>query len=222
MSSGSSSSDNPDEDEDDVSTWNPEGDKVAEGDEVPIPFVYTPGGYNSAEEEEELLHSQDERMSSPPLMLPAVFPPQMPIPSPISSPLISPASSKKKKAGRPDSGRTPKKKKNKKREARFQYCLGDTFKATADSLKVVIRGRPVTWKRPGESISGTRYTASQADANDFAGALKDACRMNKKTIEKWEKTCELEASFAFALPKKGAIVQPPDLDNLTKLVKDAM
>jgi Holliday junction resolvase RusA-like endonuclease len=157
-------------------------------------------------------------------MFPAVLPPEMPMPSPISSPLISPPApaSKKNKARPPASGRTPKKKKNKKREARFQYCLGDTFKATGDSLKVVIRGRPVTWKRPGESISGTRYNASQADENDFAGALKDAYRMNKKTIEKWEKTCELKASFAFALPKKGSIVQPPDLDNLIKLVKAAM
>jgi Holliday junction resolvase RusA-like endonuclease len=98
----------------------------------------------------------------------------------------------------------------------------DPFKITDHSLKVVIRGRPLVWKRVGWGRNGA-YTPSKKMQNEFCDVVKTLFILKGAPIVNFG-DAELELSIEFCLPtpvRSGAITSPPDLDNLLKFVFDS-
>ena len=101
--------------------------------------------------------------------------------------------------------------------------VSDPFETTGHSFKVVIRGRPLVWKRVGWRYGGT-FTPSKPKQDEFCLAIRHLFEMKGLPILNFGEA-ELEASIHFCLPppiKSGTITAPPDVDNLLKFVFDSL
>jgi Holliday junction resolvase RusA-like endonuclease len=98
----------------------------------------------------------------------------------------------------------------------------DPFVLTDHSFKVVIRGRPLVWKRVGWRYGGT-FTPSKAKQVEFCKVVRSLFYINRRPIIDFG-DADLEASIQFCLPPpvhSGKITSPPDLDNLLKFIFDS-
>jgi hypothetical protein len=113
--------------------------------------------------------------------------------------------------------------KKNKHSTHFSVNQGDPFEVTDHSFKVVIRGRPLVWKRVGWRRHGGTFTPSKPLQDDFCGQVRNLFILNGIPILHFG-DAELEASIQFCLPppvKSGRITAPPDLDNLLKFIFDS-
>jgi hypothetical protein len=112
-------------------------------------------------------------------------------------------------------------KKNKKPK-HFSIDESDPFEVTAHSLRVVIRGRPLVWKRVGWG-HGRPYTPSKHMQNEFCEQVKTLFSLKGVPVLNFG-DAELEGSMQFCFPvpiKSGSITSPPDMDNLLKFIFDS-
>ncbi len=91
--------------------------------------------------------------------------------------------------------------KKNKHSTHFSVNQGDPFEVTDHSFKVVIRGRPLVWKRVGWRRHGGTFTPSKPLQDDFCGQVRNLFILNGIPILHFG-DAELEASFssAFLLP----------------------
>jgi Holliday junction resolvase RusA-like endonuclease len=117
----------------------------------------------------------------------------------------------------------PKNRKNRKNAIHFSVDEGDPFVVTDHSFKVVIRGRPIVWKRVSWRY-GCHYTPSKRLQDEFCTTVRSL--FLKKGIPILDfGDAELEMSVQFCLPppvKSGKITNPPDVDNLLKFIFDSL
>lgn len=108
------------------------------------------------------------------------------------------------------------------------------FPASRLHVEIEVPGDPVPWHRPAQDKQGRRFTDPRDEAHRELVAL--FARKAVRALAPLAGPCRVDAVFCFAPPKSakradvesmlctGAIrpTGPPDLDNLVKLVLDAV
>ena len=113
--------------------------------------------------------------------------------------------------------------KKKKKPKHFSVNDSDPFLLTDYSFKVIIRGRPLVWKRVGWRYGGT-FTPSKPMQDEFCNQVENLFTVKGLPFLNFGDS-ELEASIQFCLPlpvKSGKITAPPDVDNLLKFIFDSL
>jgi hypothetical protein len=110
-----------------------------------------------------------------------------------------------------------------KKPRHFSVDESDPFEVTDHSLKVVIRGRPLVWKRVGWRYGGT-FTPSKPMQDEFCTQVQSLFTIKGCPILDFG-DAELETSILFCFPipfKSGKITAPPDVNILLKFIFDSL